>query len=292
MIPCTASLLWAQFRATFSDVVQNYIRQDFASGLRSLASRSFFLGCWLALGNFAHCSPLLQQPANEELSDFIPVMLLFEQPGDCAFIRSPAANDFQVEIRPIPPAGCNQYGFFGADYQAYVLKERDRLVQVEAFLQEAAPTACAATISAVQGYIGSPATNPVLVSTTNFSELVGFQVVDGPRESAGRISSTLTGAGFSTADALAEINLAQSPSLTDYESQVYLVESYALADAACRTGIQSELNVRLPGWVGDQFADPVYTSAGASSADLNVFLSRCVYGSVNSASPSLCATLQ
>ncbi|MCB1302766.1 MAG: hypothetical protein KDK37_00720 [Leptospiraceae bacterium] len=259
-----------------------------------LTKRFFRFSILIALSILAHCSPFLEQPANEQISDFLPVALLFEEPGDCAFIRSPGANDFQVEVKPIPPAGCNQYGYFGADYQAYVSQERDRLVQVEAFLQQTAPTSCTATITAVQGYIASPATNPVLVSTANFAQLVGFQVVDGPRETSARINTVLTGAGFSSVDAQTEISLAGTPNLTDYESKLSLVESYALAqsDPPCQSAIQSALNLQIPGWVADQLVDPVYTAAGASSADPIFFLGRCVYGSANVGSTILCTSLQ
>ena len=234
--------------------------------------------------------------ATESLEDLISLGVLIEPAGDCAFIRSPAANDFQVEMRPFPAAGCNASYFFGVDYQAYVNRERLRLIQAEAFLQQTAPSACSATIAGIQGLISSPATNPALISTTDYSQLVRFEVVDGPREGKGRSETALTSAGFSAAEATAEIQAARTPSVAEYEATLFMPLSVVLApfygEPGCATAIHPTMNEQIPGWMADTQVDPVYTSAGPSSADPIIYIGRCVFGSVNAGSLQLCTTLQ
>tara|TARA_Y100001937_G_C7136710_1_gene340322 strand:- start:12340 stop:13200 length:861 start_codon:yes stop_codon:yes gene_type:complete len=232
----------------------------------------------------------------EDLQTLISAGLLLEPSGDCAFIYGPAANDFRVEIRPIPPAGCNQNFFFGADYQAYVAKERNRLYPVESLLQQTAPGSCTATIASVQNYIANPASNPLLISSTQLSQLVRFDIVNGVLEGTGRTVGALQSIGFSAPDASAETSVARMATLLEFEREVHIVLSVLFAQAAgepaCATAIAPTLNALKPGWVGDQVADTIYGSSGPASADPVLFLTRCVYGSANSGSPDFCATLQ
>ncbi len=266
---------------------------------RSIGVRNKILGkatliCYICL--IALSCSRFGSAETESLEEMLSLGVLIEPGGDCAFIRSPGANDFQVEIRPFHASGCNTTYFFGVDYQAYVNRERLRLIQAEAFLQETAPSACSATITGIQGLISSPASNPALINTTDYSQLVGFQIVDGPREGRGRAESGLTSAGFSAADATAEISLARTPSVAEYEANLYMPLAVVLAgsfgEAGCQTAIYPTLNVRIPGWMADTQVDPVYTSAGPYSADPVIYLGRCVFGSVNSGNPQFCATLQ
>lgn len=234
------------------------------------------------------------ESSTSELDQIVPLGFLLEPSGDCAFIRSPGTDDFQVEVRPIPPTGCNEPYYFGLTYDDYVRKERQRMIDLESFLEQTAPSSCTSTITAVQGYISSPATNPALISTTNYSQRVGFQVVDGVTETKGSVVQDMEALGLTTDQAVSEMAEARTASVLEYEKNLYLIIGMLLASAepSCDSALRGPVNELQPGWVADQRMDDLYIPGGIEDFSPVIFLSRCSYGSANIGNQDFCANLR
>jgi hypothetical protein len=248
-----------------------------------------------ALGLLLGCSPFTGNDDIDELSSLLIIGAVLDVTGGCAFSYQAAANDYDAQIFPIPTSGCNQQFYFGATYQDYLRKQRNRAIMAEAYMQSNAPADCTTTISTFQGFISNPSTNTFALAQASIQSDPRYTVVDMPLESAGRTNQNIQGQGISPADAAQIASQATAPSFLDYESHIYLVQmmNSASSEPSCQNALASPVNALIPDWMADQRIDPVVISSGLPTTYApRLYFNRCRFGSANSGNLNFCATLR